>query len=227
MILLRPPPGPRLRRALAGLLCVLAMTTGERGLAQPAPSEAADEPPAEAEDRGESETEARARFLFQEGRNAFYEGRFEEALALFRRAHALSRRDTLLYNIGQSLDRLRRDEEAIEAFELYLERVPSAPNRGEVEARLQVLRRAVSRRDAASEAQGESSSSTAQNALLAASPAPPESSSTESEEGGGSWWVWTLVGVGTTLLVLGGLVVAADRADTPPQVPGADQQVLF
>ncbi len=218
--------------------------------------------PSDAESEGQEE---RARFLFEEGRTAFYEGRFEEALALFRRAHELSGRDALLYNIGQSLDRLRRDEEAIEVFERYLQKVPDAPNRGEVEARLQVLREAVARRRAhEAEGRGEASPSGADavegdgaaavgvgasraggapearevepaseraastpEATEQSTPLAPSRPAERAEGGGPAWWVWTLVGVGATLLVLGGLAVAADQANRPPEVPGADYQVRF
>ncbi len=93
-----------------------------------------------------------ARLRFEAGRVAFIAGRNEEALADFRRAYELSERPALLYNIGVALDRLRRDAEALEAFERYLAEAPPAQlqNRGEVEARIGVLREAIAR-DAAAE----------------------------------------------------------------------------
>jgi hypothetical protein len=86
-----------------------------------------------------------ARALFEAGRVAFDHGRFEDALGHFRRAHELSGRPQLLYNIGAAADKLRLDEVALEAFRGYLTSVPSARNRAEVEARIAVLERTVAR----------------------------------------------------------------------------------
>lgn len=86
-----------------------------------------------------------ARLTFQEGQQAFLSGDYETALTRFRQAYELSQRPLLLYNIAQSLDRLRRDEETVTALERYLEAVPDAENRGEVEARIRVLRAAIER----------------------------------------------------------------------------------
>jgi Flp pilus assembly protein TadD len=58
-----------------------------------------------------------ARGLFEAGSVAFEEGRFEEALDHSTKAYELSpNRHLLLYNIGSSLDRLRRDKEALQTF---------------------------------------------------------------------------------------------------------------
>jgi tetratricopeptide (TPR) repeat protein len=50
-----------------------------------------------------------ARALFQAGRRAFADARYEDALDRFRSAYELSHRPELLYNIGHAADRLRRD----------------------------------------------------------------------------------------------------------------------
>jgi tetratricopeptide (TPR) repeat protein len=93
-----------------------------------------------------SEADTEARGLFAAGREAYNDARYEEALGLFRRAYELSGRPAMLYNIGQTADRLRLDVEAMEAFESYLRALPQADNRVEVETRLAVLRRSVSER---------------------------------------------------------------------------------
>jgi len=86
-----------------------------------------------------------ARALFQAGSTAFQDGRYEDALGHFRRAHELSRRPQLLYNIGLAADRLRRDAEALEAFEEYLRLVPDTDRQRDVEARVRVLRETAQR----------------------------------------------------------------------------------
>lgn len=88
--------------------------------------------------RFEFDAEARARF--EAGELAYASGRFEAALADFRQAHALSGRDELLYNIGLAAERLRRDDEAIEAFEQFLESTPGHPRTAALRRRIELLR---------------------------------------------------------------------------------------
>lgn len=161
-----------------------------------------------------------ARRLFEAARLAFQDGRFEDALRSFRRAYELSDRPGLLYNIGTAADRLRHDEEAIEAFEEYLEQAPDAPNRGEVERRLEVLRAHAGRADTepaeqASEPGAEETDTGAEPeaptpeqaaaASLGGEPGSqrgPAAPPSDEGDGGiaGAWWLWTIVGV----VVLGG-----------------------
>ncbi|MBX3268640.1 MAG: hypothetical protein KF729_00170 [Sandaracinaceae bacterium] len=84
-----------------------------------------------------------ARLTFESAREAFVAGDYERALGLFRQAYNLSPRPGLLYNIAQTLDRLRRDAETLQALREYLEAYPEAPNRTEVEARIRVLEQSV------------------------------------------------------------------------------------
>lgn len=87
-------------------------------------------------------TDDEARGLFQAGSVAYEQGRFENALAYFRQAYALSGRAVLLYNIAMAAERLRRDDEALEAFRAYLEATPDAPQRASIEARIAVIEQA-------------------------------------------------------------------------------------
>lgn len=93
-----------------------------------------------------------ARGLFEAGTAAFAAGRYESALDYFERAYELTGLPELLYNIGQSADRLRRDERALEAFRGYLEATPEAEDRAAVEARIAALERTVAERRADAEA---------------------------------------------------------------------------
>jgi tetratricopeptide (TPR) repeat protein len=86
-----------------------------------------------------------ARLLFEAASRAFADARYDTALARFREAYTLSARPALLYNIGQCADRLRRDDEALEAFERYLAAMPDAPNAAEVRTRIAALRAAQAR----------------------------------------------------------------------------------
>jgi len=88
-----------------------------------------------------SATDEEARLVFQAGTVAFEDGRFAEALDRFRTAYELSGRTQLLYNIGVSADRLRRDEEALAAFEQFLaESSADAEGVRDAEARVEILR---------------------------------------------------------------------------------------
>lgn len=89
------------------------------------------------------EREEQARAVFQAGRVAYGNGDFESALEYFRRALELSDRPALLFNVGMAATQLRRDREALEAFEAFLEAEPDAPNAAQVRARIEVLRRSL------------------------------------------------------------------------------------
>ncbi|MFT3927770.1 MAG: tetratricopeptide repeat protein [Myxococcales bacterium] len=94
---------------------------------------------AEAEDTQDDE----ARALFEAGLVAYDSQRFESALMYFRRSLALSGRAKLHYNVGLALERLGRAEEAIDSYSLYLQAIPDAANRLEVEGRIGSLEKWV------------------------------------------------------------------------------------
>jgi tetratricopeptide (TPR) repeat protein len=80
-----------------------------------------------------------AREHFVRGRDAFSQGDFAVAAREFDQAYQLSRRPQLLYNIGSAYERLHNWNEANIALHRYLELVPDAPDRAEVEARLRII----------------------------------------------------------------------------------------
>lgn len=88
--------------------------------------------------------DAEARVHFQAGRDAFARGDFSSAATEFERAYALSRRPQLLYNIGRAYQEQLRLEEASRAFQRYLDALPDAPDRAEVEGRLRIIDVAMS-----------------------------------------------------------------------------------
>lgn len=95
--------------------------------------------------------DAEARTVYQAGVQAYESGRYDRALDYFRRAYELSHRPQLLYNIGQTADRLRRDQEALQAFEQFLAEVGDSPLRTQVETRVAFLRETLARTAAASQ----------------------------------------------------------------------------
>jgi tetratricopeptide (TPR) repeat protein len=115
-----------------------------------------------------------ARDLFRLGKQAFDEGRYERALKYFKDAYDLSGRAALQFNIGTVLDRLRRDREAIEAYQSYLTQTPDATNRSAVEERVRWLQDAQSKPAAVESTPSQPPASAVQPAATAPSlPAAP------------------------------------------------------
>ncbi|MGB5812533.1 MAG: tetratricopeptide repeat protein [Polyangiales bacterium] len=99
--------------------------------------------------QGSSSRETRivqAKQAFAAGTRAYREGDFETALARFERAYELTESPDLLYNIATVSDRMRRDAEALEAYEGYIAARPDSPDREHVEGRIEVLRAAIQAR---------------------------------------------------------------------------------
>jgi tetratricopeptide (TPR) repeat protein len=89
---------------------------------------------------------AQAKKAFAAGTRAYADGDFETALVRFQRAYELTGSPDLLYNIATVSDRLRRDEEALEAYEGYLGARPDSLDREHVEGRIEVLRASIKAR---------------------------------------------------------------------------------
>jgi len=89
---------------------------------------------------------AEAKKAFAAGTQAYENGEFESALASFRRAYELTGSPDLLYNVATVSDRMRHDEDALEAYEGYLQARPKSADREHVEGRIDVLRAAIDAR---------------------------------------------------------------------------------
>ena len=116
----------------------------------------------------------RARLKFEDGRKAYGDGRYRDAWADFHEAYQLSNRPELLYNIGQTADRLGQDADALKAFKMYLQRLPEAQNRHDVENRIRALEERVGASgQPAPQTLGETSTSAAASVSTTSEPAPP------------------------------------------------------
>ncbi|MCA9607034.1 MAG: tetratricopeptide repeat protein [Myxococcales bacterium] len=176
------------------LVALLLITAGASVAA--AQEDVAEETPA-SEDVPSASGDEEARALFTAGRVAFEQGHLERALEHFQRAYELSPQPGLLFNIGNTYDRLRRDEEAIEYLERYLAEVPDAANAGFVRSRIGVLRAQVDERRATEQAHDEE-----RERLLEAANAPPDATASDvgiglmigggvallATIGTGAWW---------------------------------------
>lgn len=99
-----------------------------------------------AEAQGSASREARiaqAKKAFAAGTRAYEHGDFETALARFRRAYQLTGSADLLYNIATVSDRMRRDEQALKAYEGYIAARPDSPDRDHVRGRIEALRASI------------------------------------------------------------------------------------
>jgi tetratricopeptide (TPR) repeat protein len=122
--------------AAAVLLVGLTMSLGLPTFAQ------------DARDSQGAPDDAAGRRYFESGRAAFEEADYERALVDFRRAYRLSLRGELQYNIGVAAARLQREEEALAAFERYLQETEEPAREAEVRERIDALRESIAEREA-------------------------------------------------------------------------------
>jgi tetratricopeptide (TPR) repeat protein len=180
-----------------------------------------------------------ARVLFQAAQMAFTDGRYEDALQYFERSYELSGRAALLFNIGTTADRLRKEERALEAFRQYLVDLPDAENRREVESRVRIIERSLAEEQAradaaaaaaaAAEDDSQASSGGVEYQTDGATDAPKKKSIVK------KWWFWTIVGVVAVGAGVGAAAAASGGGggsgyqgtiDLDP-VPGDDGSVIF
>jgi tetratricopeptide (TPR) repeat protein len=159
-----------------------------------------------------------ARGLFEAGKAAYEDGRFEDALAYFERAYALSPRPGLQYNLGLAYDRLRRDAEALQAFETYLSEQPDPAREQEVQNRVRALREHLARRAEVERAQAA--------VAPAVAPAPPKvvEHAPRRSDRSRKRWIWAAVGAGVAVVSAGIIATwAVSRDDgTPRPKPNTD-----
>src|SRR5204863_122677 len=79
----------------------------------------------------------------------------------------------LLFDIGSAAERLRRDDEAMRAYQQYLDTLPNAPNREYVESRIVFLREQLGAAYRARQTATESSPVTESTTVIESSEATP------------------------------------------------------
>jgi tetratricopeptide (TPR) repeat protein len=95
----------------------------------------------------ETAGDAAAREHFLRGQAAFEAADYEQALVHLQESYRLSQRGQLQYNIGVTASNLGRAEEALKAFERYLEEVESPPREQEVRKRMAALEATIAERE--------------------------------------------------------------------------------
>lgn len=210
-----PPVGlvplARLIACLASVLLALPASAQDdpmarlRGGGHPRPAEETP-PPAPAPPAWQAPYDA--------GLRAFEAERYEEALTEFTRAYELGGPAVLAYNMAVASDRLDRHDDALQSYRRYLDLVPDAANRAEVEARIEEL--ATPRSRIASRLGSERpilSPIAAPAETTEPAPAGPRSAYTLEEgpptERPGPEWVVSWVFLGATALAAGGAGIAS------------------
>lgn len=151
---------------------------------------------------------AEAKKAFALGTQSYENGEFEDALSSFRRAYELTGSPDLLYNIATVSDRLRRDEEALEAYEGYLEARPTSADREHVASRIDVLRQAIkASRRAELDAEIEARAA----AIEAAARVKAERPLTQHVGPGPGPWI--TIGVGGAAVVTGAVLLGLGQRD--------------
>jgi len=178
----------------------------------------------ESETADAASSDAVARGLFEAARASYAAGKYEDALKYFQQAYDLSQRAALLYNIGQAADRLNQDQRTIEAFRAYLERVPDAPNRSEVEGRLRSLERVVAL-EAAEAEQRQTETTTSDANTEAQSTAAPAAAVAPSDDGPGIL-PWIVIGTSSAVLV-GGVVLGLVGSGQISDVENAKRDSMY
>jgi tetratricopeptide (TPR) repeat protein len=166
-----------------------------------------------------------AKRLYESGTRHFDLGDFEAALNDFKEGYRHRDDPVFLYNIAQCYRLQNNNSEALRFYKTYLRRAPSAPNREEVERRIQTLNESI---DAANRArqtppQGtlppgtapgttppgtEPQSKQTPQSTTPQSPTPAPAAATSSPTPSVTasappkktpvykkWWLWTIVGV--------------------------------
>jgi len=151
---------------------------------------------------------AQAKKAFAAGTQAYAEGEFDTALASFKRAYELTSSPDLLYNIATVSDRMRLDEEALAAYEGYLEARPKSADREHVESRISVLRDAI---EARKRAELDAEIDARRAAVDAAARVKAERPLTQYVGPGPGPWI--TIGVGSAALVTGAILVGLGQKD--------------
>lgn len=145
--------------------------------------------------------DAAAKKHFEDGTTAFNLGDFRKAVEEYKAAYQLRPDSVFLYNIAQSYRQANDLPNALFFYKSYVRNSPNAPNKGEVERRIEALEKEIAH-------QKEMANTPPNGTVTPAGEAPPPSTapavtepattSAKSEPERGplykKWWLWTAVG---------------------------------
>jgi tetratricopeptide (TPR) repeat protein len=81
--------------------------------------------------------------LFRQSEQAYDQGRFSDAAALLREAYALKSKPVLLYNLGRAYEGMGDLENAIDAYQRFLDAESTTTDRGAIEQRIATMKRQI------------------------------------------------------------------------------------
>jgi tetratricopeptide (TPR) repeat protein len=139
------------RLAILAVFAVVATLAASAASAQPAP-QPAQQPVPPSGPQPESDARTLAAAHVRQGQAFFQRGDFDRALAEYRTALDLSAEPSLIFNVALCHDRANRPEEALKAFQHYLELAPNGSvaeeARGDIARLTPIVEKIVADRDA-------------------------------------------------------------------------------
>ena len=144
------------------------------------------------------------------GHRLFHLGRYEEAVAAFRRAYEVKADARLLYDIAECYRELGAVDQALFYYDRYLAGWPDAFDRPEVEekvAELETMRGSPAPRTTVARRRHAP-------IVLEAAPSKPSKPQRPWQR----WWFWTVIGAG----IAGGITAAVLSSGSGPSVPMTD-----
>lgn len=184
---------------------------------------------------------------FEAGRNAYNAGDYVTAIREFKAAEALRPSPILAYNIGLGNEKLGKKRVALKYYKRYLEQLPTAQNRPEVEGRIAQLDQDLAAQQGqpqpppppqpgdqqpppppTAEQPGDMPPPQAGQPTSGYDPyaasAPPIGAQPVKKKS--YWWVWLIVAGGGLLLIGVIVAVAVVYGNTYSTVYGADRSML-
>ena len=96
-------------------------------------------PAAPAESKPKSEAATKSKEHFTQGTRHYELGHYQEALTEYEAAYMEVPDPAFLFNIGQCHRKMGHDKEAVSFYKSYLRNAPNAPNRADVQKRINEL----------------------------------------------------------------------------------------
>jgi tetratricopeptide (TPR) repeat protein len=148
--------------------------------------------------------EERAFMLYEQGRQAYREGRYDEAITLLNESYRLKPEPVLMFNIAKAYESRGRLKEAIQAYEDFLKTAKEVPDRATIESKVVNLKAALQKEedDARAKAKAEAAAKTPVNKPDVA----PSLPLARDEEASANPVPWIIAGVGGAGLIAGGVL---------------------
>lgn len=211
---------PALRVVLSAALFLLAVITAETAHAAGAPA-----PP---DDGCLRDNECREHY--DKAYGLYEKGRYEAALPEFQAAYQLRQMPWLLINIGRTLHRLGRLEEAIAYYQRYQRAAPNGDPETARKVQEYITQAKVLLEVKQTSGSGPQTPPTsfdpttppqAQSDLTNPPPKPTtEQPATEQKPFYKKWWFWAAVGGAAGVILITGIAVGASRSGSTDPIPG-------